>query len=105
MRARTVQFVGGGLIALLVGVAIAGVGLYVMLQTTSGDTYVIAVQPAKAVSDPSETRVDYADRTDHQRRAFDSGLADSGHSFGPRGSLDRLDEGVVTRESERYVSR
>lgn len=105
MGARTVAFIGGGVLALLLGTALAGVGFYVSLQTSCGSSYVVAVQPADEVADTPEATVKYATLTDHQQRAFDAGRTGSDSSFGPRESLDRLDGAVVVYEGDRYVTR
>ncbi|WP_436925797.1 hypothetical protein [Halosimplex amylolyticum] len=104
MGTRTVAFVGGGALALLVGLSLMGLGLYVSLSSTCGTSYVVDVESADEVADPPEPAVEYANLTDHQQRAFDAGRTGSDRSFGPRESLARLDEAVVVHEGDRYVA-
>ncbi|WP_415379122.1 hypothetical protein [Halosimplex sp. TS25] len=104
MAARTVAFVGGGALALLVGLSLMGLGLYVSLSSTCGTNYVVSVQPADEVADPPGPAVEYGNLTDRQRRAFDAGRTGSDRSVGRRESLARLDGTVVVHEDERYVT-
>lgn len=104
MATRTVVFVGGGALAVLVGLSLMGLGLYVSLVSTCEPGSVVDVRPAGEVADPPEPTVAYGNLTDHQQRAFDAGRTGSDGSFGPQESLDRLDGTVVVREGERYVT-
>ncbi|MFC7141276.1 hypothetical protein ACFQMA_15730 [Halosimplex aquaticum] len=104
MAARTVAFVGGGALALLVGLSLMGLGLYVSLSSTCGTNYVVDVRPADDVADTPEPVVDYGNLTDRQQHAFDAGRSGSDRSFGRRESIARLDEAVVVHGGDRYVT-
>ncbi|WP_123536975.1 hypothetical protein [Halosimplex salinum] len=104
MGARTVAFVGGGTLALLVGLSLMGLGLYVSLVSTCGTDYVVSVQPADEVADRPEPAVRYGNLADRQQRAFDAGRTGSDRSFGRREPLARLDGTVVVHEGDRYVA-